>query len=621
MADDPIDFNEAKRRVQAGMTPTEAVNLRRALNAIEIGKNFKGMEPGSWEPDEWGMPPHCPVVPLGRYGDNYYIFNASGGITVISGSVKETALIQDIFLPYANYAAWAWPYFRTTDNGRVYDTKKKWEGNEVIEALKCACTLKMEAFGAWDTVEKVRGRGCWRTDDNELIVHLGDKLIMPGGLFQRPTEIGGYLYPKRPSINPPSANSPAGGDDGPGQLLYAQLKSWNWKRPEIDPYLLLGWIGMAFLSGALDWRSMIYITGGRGTGKSSLLWIVKWIMGGLGLKVDNGTAPGLKRYLNNDSAGVILDEFEATTDNRRAKDIIDMAREASSEGNTVRADPNGGAVLFKVRSSFIFASILPPPLNPADVSRMAILELGALNEKDNPQPLGDWEDERFVNGIGADIFSRMVCDFPRVRRAIRAYKEALQRYGGHDGRGGDTFGTLLGCAHVIIDDDEPTEADCKNWAELLSQESLREFEMAGSEWADCLDQLLSATPQVLQRTGTPSISALLGEWRADTLRVDNEGMDDQIRLVRKRLNIVGMSIVMPKGKWSIDDASLFFPAKSAATNPLFEGTKWAGAGVAIAALRQMPSTNFTTCKQRTGAGAPKSGISIALSSIFKGEDE
>jgi hypothetical protein len=48
------------------------------------------------------------------------------------------------------------------------------------------------------------------------------------------------------------------------------LRTWNWKRPALDPVLLLGAIGQGYIGGALPWRSNVWITGGRGTGKSAL---------------------------------------------------------------------------------------------------------------------------------------------------------------------------------------------------------------------------------------------------------------------------------------------------------------------------------------------------------------
>jgi phage/plasmid-associated DNA primase len=43
--------------------------------------------------------------------------------------------------------------------------------------------------------------------------------------------------------------------------------------------LLLGWIGAAFLGGALPWRPAGYLTGEAATGKSTLQALIKGLLG------------------------------------------------------------------------------------------------------------------------------------------------------------------------------------------------------------------------------------------------------------------------------------------------------------------------------------------------------
>ncbi|WP_163571449.1 hypothetical protein, partial [Klebsiella pneumoniae] len=61
--------------------------------------------------------------------------------------------------------------------------------------------------------------------------------------------------------------------------LIAAFQSWKWERPLLDPILLLGWIGAAFLGAALDWRPALFITGDYGQGKSTLQAIIKEVIG------------------------------------------------------------------------------------------------------------------------------------------------------------------------------------------------------------------------------------------------------------------------------------------------------------------------------------------------------
>ena len=86
------------------------------------------------------------------------------------------------------------------------------------------------------------------------------KRITLGGKLCDPGEIGDYVYTRRPPLERPWMRSIDLADD-PALVVLPLLRKWNWGRPEVDPVLMLGWIGVAFLSGALPWRPAVFVTG------------------------------------------------------------------------------------------------------------------------------------------------------------------------------------------------------------------------------------------------------------------------------------------------------------------------------------------------------------------------
>ncbi len=75
-----------------------------------------------------------------------------------------------------------------------------------------------------------------------------------------------------------------------------------------------------------------------------------------------------------------IDELEASAVSRKASEIVDLARVASSGGTISRGGADHEGVQFTLRNAFLFSAINPPPMEPADRSRMAILNLGKIDK-------------------------------------------------------------------------------------------------------------------------------------------------------------------------------------------------------------------------------------------------
>src|SRR6185369_9712816 len=257
--------------------------------------------------------------------------------------------------------------------------------------------------GAYDPRRRLRGRGAWLGEDGDLVLHLGDRLWTRHGLLE-PGLRGEKIYPQGPPLMRP-ASEPV--DDSVGEAVLALLDKWQFKQPELAKRLLLGWCGSAMIAGALDVRPAVWVTGNRGTGKTTLL--ERCVCGLFGggesiLRSTNTTAAGCWQMLGYDCIPVQLDEAEPSLDNRKLTQLVEMMRTSYSGGDAL---PKGQPLLL------VYGALAP---------------------------------------LGRRALRRMCDEWPRLR------DDVLPRFRGHliglgwDGRGADTYGTLFACASVLMFD-------------------------------------------------------------------------------------------------------------------------------------------------------------------------
>ncbi|MGO9361517.1 MAG: hypothetical protein ACLP1D_28205, partial [Xanthobacteraceae bacterium] len=271
--------------------------------------------PGQWTPDLWGMPPLCPVQPIGGDENCWYFQDEMGQFVTIPRKELGATMIQSLFAGRPNYPYWAWPRFR--ERKKVRGTAEievyGWHAEKVRETLFAAAAR----HGPFNKVDRVRGLGAWRGRDGDLVWNGGNVLYrsshqkkrrdgtidyppLPGGMLE------GYFYTRRPDVLEPW---PEAVDDAenPAKALLIALRSWNWERPEVDPILMLGWIVGALIGGALDWRASCFVIGGHGTGKSQLQKLIETVFNEALVRSPDATAASIYQHVKNDSVPVAID--------------------------------------------------------------------------------------------------------------------------------------------------------------------------------------------------------------------------------------------------------------------------------------------------------------------------
>jgi hypothetical protein len=570
--------------------------------APELARN--GALPGKWTRDALGMPVEspCPVTPLGREGGLYHLMDSAGQFRSFEARDFSHAGIQDLFARAPHWPKWCSPRYGRAPKAEDGEAPKpppikSFEDDGIREMLMKACS----DIGQFSADNKLRGRGAWALRGGGLIYHAGEELwrcdVREGVPFFRseePRMVEGHLYPLLPEI-PAPWDQPMRADDNPAGDVLRTLRCWVWDKPDIDPVLVLGWIGIAFLGGALEWRSSIVLLGDKGTGKSTLQNALRDLFGDGLLKTGNTSAAGIRQVLRNDARPVDVDEMENEAETqRRIKEIIQMMRVAASGDRAFRGGADHKAVEFQLRSAFMLAAINNPVQSSQDLSRVAILRLQKLDDKQAMPPPID------ADTCGRKLLARLMIEWPKFTPLYEAYAGALAT-GGHDARGQRTYGTLLACAEMLLGPDlaaelgVPLTEDLAFWSERLAADRLPEVEDSSANWRACLTHLLTV-PTDLRRNGAQiTVGKILADLRGGAgAAADGRGYD--FGQAKDDLGLIGLGL-LPAGDVATRDAGhvLAVPNASPALARLFEGTAWGGSpgagGPWKDALRQAPAGN------------------------------
>lgn len=544
-----------------------------------------GVAPGQWPgaPAD-RLPPDCPVIPLGVAGKSAFFIDTSQQLIEVEAKEWGKKMLVQMFALTPNYLYWAWPrYGKPRSDGSFHIN-----GLEADDAHQCLVKAAAQR-GQFTAADRVRGRGAWKTRDGRLLWHAGDRIFrIDSGRLKaaKPGAVDGMFYPRMPSLPAPwrEAVKP---QESPAHAVLAALRSWNWGRPQLDPVLVLGWMGCAMLGAALVWRPHLFLTGDKHVGKSTLNRLFKDVFGDILLDCAETTAAGIYQTVRDDCLPVAIDEFEASGDNRKASAVLTLARLAASGTNMRRGGSDHRGVTFQSRNAFMMAAINMPPMEPAEKSRFIVGRLGRFSESAEPPKIADITGE----ACGRQILRCLMDQWPQSERLLRDWRESL-RQGGLNARHQDTYGTALAVAQMMIgaeameaaglpiDDQRARGAAVARWTD-------DDRSAEGENWSDCLERLLGSTIEAWRGGEKPSVGQVLEEWEAKELTTSE---------ANKRLALVGLACRREdrNGRPVRDGepgatALLAVPVKSTpALARLMQGSKWSDGGWA-GALQQGPA--------------------------------
>ena len=452
------------------------------------------------EPPPAAEPGREPFTCLGYDADRcYYLPRATGHIIHITRAGHSST--QLVYLaPLAYWEA-------------VYPSKAGVNWTHAVSDL----FAKQAAAGMYDP-DRVRGRGAW-WDDGRHILHLGDRLITPTGQQAINAPFASANHYQRGAALSGPGNAPPLSDDE-AMLVMTMAARFQWDVPA-SAYLLAGWVALAPICGALQWRPHVWLTAAAGSGKSTVLdRFIRVLLGDMRLLfVGNSSEAGIRQMIRSDALPVVLDEAESNekSDQMRIQQILALARIASSESeaSTVKGSPSGEVSRFKVRSMFLLCSISTALKQGADRRRFAQLTLRSLAGVPAEELEAHWQaldhdlDAFITPAFGARLLARSISLIPVIRRSVKVFSRVAARHFASQALG-DQYGTLLAGAWSLQSSSAPTDEEAQALIDGADWSSYQQTVEVPDE-RRCLNKILQHQLRVetAERTLTRSIGELI----------------------------------------------------------------------------------------------------------------
>jgi hypothetical protein len=497
------------------------------------------------------VPYDCPVKPLGigTDGQTCWYLNVLGQLVPMGPRDHGKNNLHALFAPRTQLLSKYWPRWSEPKKDRQGNVVRESEivgfkQDDASEALIAACGQS----GIFDAQGRVRGRGAHKGAKRQLIVHYGDKVMvaqpamrvkpgMGGAEWFDTGLIDGFVYPAAAPTPRPHHEQ---GNVAQVEELLALVNTWNWRRGHLDALLALGWLAQTTISGALLWRSHLFITGGAGTGKSSFNGkdgLCDRMLGRGVLRTGGATEAAVRQKLRAQTIPVIFDEFEPNGFNaQKMTAVLELARVASSGDEMHKGGSDHQAADFTLNSCFQFSAIIPPPMEPQDRSRFAVLELDPLPRDAKKLDLEAID----LPAIGAVLARRMVDGWARWHETYLTYKDALMA-AGHTSRSADTFGTLLAAADLALYD-FLDDSQIDDIVRPYAPTGLVEISESSADHERCLNHLTTTTVQARGGDARETIATWIGKAVAPATSATGSDLH-QIQVARDKLGELGLKLV------------------------------------------------------------------------------
>jgi putative DNA primase/helicase len=419
------------------------------------------------------------IIPLGHIDNKYYYISSDQKSIICYGSSSHTA---DNLLGLMPLEYWETQYPGATDR-----TPVDWM------AAKSDLMTKCRRRGLYK-ISNSRGCGAWK-EKNGLVLNLGDSLWYEGSIKPFRSFKTKYIYESSGN------NYLIPGEDiltvSESMDFLNLLSKLSWERG--NSFMFLGgWLGLAPFCGAIEWRPHLWITGSRGTGKSTIMDdIVGPLISGYSKRFEGDTTEaGIRQTIGTDALPVLFDELETERDPRRVQSIIKLFRSASSHnsGPVIKGSAGGEAKEFNTRFAAIVSSINVNLAQQQDESRFTVASL----KKD----VNSYEQFRQIQ---KDISGMITDDFAQrfFNRSIALYDVYCANYAvlletiakRHDARTGQQYGALL-AGYAILEQDHAVCPDqAEYYVDMAKIGEVRD-EMTEDVEVDCFNHLLNQTVRV-----------------------------------------------------------------------------------------------------------------------------
>lgn len=431
----------------------------------------------------------CPLILLGFLEDKVVLALPEGELRFVSAPRMASHLKTDLFVGVA---------------GRVFLAMfKNGKGEFQRERAAAWVVEKCRAMGRWDEERVERGPGVWPTPEG-VVVHAGNAIGRYPFAKQDWMSIADALRAVRSGpiwqLAPPH---PRPGEPAPvevGRELRRALNQWSFSLlgdqglSEAD--VVLGFQGSALLGAVPAFRPHLSLSGGPGTGKTTLSRFLQAAgSANAGELLDSFTEAGFRNSLSGKARAVYLDEAEPSPDGQgpveKAMELL--RRMSTGEGSARRSGDTGGrAVATTAVGAVCLAGISPVAIGDAMSTRMVEVRLKLLGAAkggadDRLMASIDW-----ARKASPGLLARAVRDVDRYRNDVSRMKAALGETGRLP-RTADLIAALAAGRRLLVEDEpltlETAREEVTLWSALI--EARDESSEAQNVGQACLARLFA----------------------------------------------------------------------------------------------------------------------------------
>jgi len=471
-------------------------------------------------------------------GTIYVFFNyrTNSVIRFTSSGFSGSTILQ---LAPLNY--WEGNYSKEGRSGVKFDLQR------ITDNLISICSR----LGIFDN-NMIRGRGAWM-DKKVPVIHCGNYLIVGGKVKKFAEYKSRYIYEAGKElgfnlVNPLKKTE--------SYKLVEIINRLNWSRP-IEAKLLAGWIVIAPLCGALNWRPHLWLTGASGAGKSwVMIHMIKKFMSEMFVDAQSETTEaGIRQFLKADALPVVFDEAESEDKKsvERMQAVLNIMRASSTSdgGKIIKGSSGGSATEFNIRSCFAFSSIATTIHQRSDASRITVIEIKPDESNDKKEKWVKTQKMYFetVTSEFIEAFqSRSVWLLPTILVNAKVFANAASIVLNNQ-RTGDQLGILLAAYYSLTSENEITLENATKW---MIEQDLSEEKLANEtrDEIKLINHLMSCDTEV--ETPYGKVKRTIGELiiiaRGDVISDAESNMINQelanTTLKRLGIKIQGFAVVI-----------------------------------------------------------------------------
>jgi putative DNA primase/helicase len=412
-------------------------------------------------------------------------------------------------------------------------------------------------------LNNVRATGAWLGEKKELILNKGDVLIVNGRKVGFHGLKSKYIYePSDMTIAEPSASFLSTEEC---HYFLETLNMLKWAHPDYYKYLA-GWLMIAPICGALEWRPHLWLSGPSGSGKSTIMnEVVHLILDKTGLFFQGQTTEaGIRQSLGKKSLPVVFDEFETNDEKsgQRIAALVELIRQASYESNgyVTKGSSTGESINYATRFMAIVSSIGVNLPNEADKNRFTVIELKRSSDSQEQSIEHFQEFKRRLRVINDEwvhsFYSRIFNLWPVfLQNRELLFKEIAKRY---SSRLAQQYSPLLAGFQLLQSEVVLSEAEAK----LIVDDTDLEFkskEVDENDETECLKHLLTKGLHINGGINTDTTVFEMIKNSRDSVFQKEEWVASL-----RRNGIV------------VKDNYLLVSNNNSQINGLYKGTKWVG---------------------------------------------